>query len=81
LVGDHDDHANGCCGAIVLAARRDKPLSFFPPFVSSRPYGQGNGLPPIAMDPQQFENPLAPHRDYYAGGGVDGALSWWPGKQ
>jgi hypothetical protein len=26
LPGDHDDYANACCGAIVLAAKKDKPF-------------------------------------------------------
>lgn len=82
LVGEHDDHANSACGAIVLAARRDKPLSFFEPFVATRPRDLGPGLPPAIADPGSFENPLETHTDYYApGAGGDFPTLWWPGKK
>ena len=37
LPGDHDDHANAACGAIVLASTVEQKISYTVPFVSSRP--------------------------------------------
>jgi hypothetical protein len=57
--GHHDDLANSAAGALCLAALAPAALVFTIPYVSERPRGWTSpGLPPVIMDPQQFEDPV-----------------------
>lgn len=57
--GGHDDICNAVAGALVMASLAAPEMKFYVPFISERPRGWTSpGLPPVIMDPQQFEDPV-----------------------
>jgi hypothetical protein len=83
--GAHDDVANACAGAIVLASAYVRPLSFHVPIVGpSRAAvmgafeaSLGSGFADASMPPGGW-----PAGSPQAGvAGLGGSLSWWPGMK
>ena len=83
--GAHDDVANACAGAIVLASAYVRPMNFHVPItgpsrsavIGAFEASLGSGFADATMPPGGW--PAGSPQ--VIGAGLGGSLSWWPGMK